>query len=140
MHLNPMLTVLRQEKKAKKIRLEFKVPNKRWWWIKIRGFAAAGKWDSLRRFSQQKSPIGYKPFAEVCETQTWAKIYRIFTKNLIYSIFQKIHNFSLFCCYDPCYDRFSGPIIRFCQIKLISTGLHRSQQHDRGLSIHSHDA
>jgi len=56
-------------KRAKKIRSDFNVPNKRWWWIKIRALAETGRWEALRSFAnpdKQRSPIGYKPFAEVC--------------------------------------------------------------------------
>jgi len=56
-------------KRAKKIRVDFQVPNKRWWWIKIRALAETGRWEAMRSFadpSKNKSPIGYKPFAEVC--------------------------------------------------------------------------
>jgi hypothetical protein len=56
-------------KRAKKIRADFKVPNKRWWWIKIRALAETGRWEALRSFAdpaKNQSPIGYKPFAEVC--------------------------------------------------------------------------
>uniref|UniRef100_A0A6B2KY24 Vacuolar protein sorting-associated protein 16 homolog n=1 Tax=Arcella intermedia TaxID=1963864 RepID=A0A6B2KY24_9EUKA len=54
-------------KKAKKIRSDFKVPNKRWWWIKIGALAETGRWEALRSFSTKRhSPIGYRPFVEVC--------------------------------------------------------------------------
>jgi len=68
-------------KRAKNIRADFKVPNKRWWWIKIRALAETGRWEALRSFAnpaKQKSPIGYKPFAEVCfqnGNQSEAKYY-----------------------------------------------------------------
>lgn len=58
--------MLGHEKKSKEIREAFKVPNKRWWWIKIRAYSQSGKWDSLRRFSEQRSPIGFQPFFDVC--------------------------------------------------------------------------
>eukprot|EP01124_Arcella_intermedia_P027900 TRINITY_DN5562_c0_g1_i1.p1 TRINITY_DN5562_c0_g1~~TRINITY_DN5562_c0_g1_i1.p1 ORF type:complete len:839 (+),score=197.97 TRINITY_DN5562_c0_g1_i1:291-2519(+) len=56
-------------KRAKKIRADFKVPNKRWWWIKVRALAETGRWEALRSFSnpnKHPSPIGYKPFVEAC--------------------------------------------------------------------------
>eukprot|EP01125_Pyxidicula_operculata_P003183 TRINITY_DN1353_c0_g1_i1.p1 TRINITY_DN1353_c0_g1~~TRINITY_DN1353_c0_g1_i1.p1 ORF type:complete len:840 (-),score=158.36 TRINITY_DN1353_c0_g1_i1:45-2564(-) len=55
-----------KNKQAKKIRVDFQVPNKRWWWLKIRALSDSGRWANLKSFSKQRSPIGYKPFAEVC--------------------------------------------------------------------------
>eukprot|EP00004_Rigifila_ramosa_P025520 TRINITY_DN7652_c0_g1_i1.p1 TRINITY_DN7652_c0_g1~~TRINITY_DN7652_c0_g1_i1.p1 ORF type:complete len:835 (-),score=183.11 TRINITY_DN7652_c0_g1_i1:116-2338(-) len=54
-------------KRAEKLRDLFKVPDKRWWWLKITAFGQRGDWDGLQQFAREKkSPIGWEPFAEVC--------------------------------------------------------------------------
>ncbi|XP_013393973.1 vacuolar protein sorting-associated protein 16 homolog [Lingula anatina] len=54
-------------KLAETLKKEFKVPDRRFWWLKIRALAEAGDWMELDRFSKtKKSPIGYEPFIEVC--------------------------------------------------------------------------
>jgi len=61
------LVSIGQMTRAQKIRSDFKVPDKRFWWIVIRGLARAKDWRELEKFSKdKKSPIGYEPFAEVC--------------------------------------------------------------------------
>ena len=57
--------LLGAHQRAKQIRMDFQVPNKRWWWLKIRALAATERWDLLQAFSKQESPIGFLPFAEV---------------------------------------------------------------------------
>lgn len=54
------------ESSASKMAKQFSVPDKRFWWIKIRALSELGVWDVLEKFSKDKSPIGYEPFAEVC--------------------------------------------------------------------------
>lgn len=57
-------------KQAEKIRSEFKVPERRYWWIRIQLLAENFQWDELEKFSKsKKSPIGYEPFVEVCLKQ-----------------------------------------------------------------------
>ncbi|XP_033625342.1 vacuolar protein sorting-associated protein 16 homolog [Asterias rubens] len=54
-------------KLAEQLRKEFKVPDKRFWWMKVDALASAGDWLELERFAKsKKSPIGYEPFVEVC--------------------------------------------------------------------------
>jgi len=61
------LTKLGEEQKANDFRNEFKLPPKRYYWIKIKAYATSGRWKQLREFSdQERSPIGYGPFAECC--------------------------------------------------------------------------
>ncbi|KAK3602689.1 hypothetical protein CHS0354_017895 [Potamilus streckersoni] len=49
------------------LRKEFKVPDKRFWWLKIQALAEAGEWMELDRFSKaKKPPIGMEAFVEVC--------------------------------------------------------------------------
>lgn len=55
---------------ALKVSRQFKVPDKRFWHVKVRALAASHQWDDLRKFAnEKKSPIGYKPFAERCIEQ-----------------------------------------------------------------------
>lgn len=55
---------------AEKKRAEFKMPDKRYWWIRIQVLSETFQWDELEKFSKsKKSPIGYEPFVEVCLKQ-----------------------------------------------------------------------
>ncbi|KAL6073866.1 Vacuolar protein sorting-associated protein 16 [Balamuthia mandrillaris] len=64
------LVVTGNSKKASKIKADFKVPDKRFWWVKIRALAAIKDWGQLALFAKEKkSPIGYRPFVEVCMAQ-----------------------------------------------------------------------
>ena len=39
----------------------------RFWFIKLRGLAQAGFWEVLQAFAnEKKSPIGYRPFVDMC--------------------------------------------------------------------------
>ncbi|EST04654.2 Vps16, C-terminal [Kalmanozyma brasiliensis GHG001] len=50
-------------KKAEKLRSDFKVPDKRYWNIKLDTLVQSKDWDGLWSFAQSKrSPIGYTPF------------------------------------------------------------------------------
>lgn len=61
------LIALGYSPRADKVRSDFKVPDSRYWWIKIRGLTAAKAFDELFAFSKEKkSPIGYRPFVDVC--------------------------------------------------------------------------
>ena len=47
-------------KQIRKIQETFKIPDKRFWWIKIRALASVPKWEALFNFSKEKkSPVGY---------------------------------------------------------------------------------
>jgi len=53
--------------KALKLKSDFKVPDKRFWWLKLKALAASDKWTELEKFSKEKrSPIGYEPFVQIC--------------------------------------------------------------------------
>lgn len=59
--------VLGNHRAAQKIRVEFKVSEKRWYWLKVFALATTRDWDALEKFSKErKPPIGYKPFVEAC--------------------------------------------------------------------------
>ncbi|TKA54279.1 hypothetical protein B0A53_03371 [Rhodotorula sp. CCFEE 5036] len=53
------------DKKADKTRSDFKVPDKRFWYIKLRALVALRDWDALDTFARsKKSPIGYEPWVD----------------------------------------------------------------------------
>ncbi|XP_034487688.1 vacuolar protein sorting-associated protein 16 homolog [Drosophila innubila] len=67
-----MLQLLRMGdiKEAEKIKSEYKVPDRRYWWMRILTLAEKLNWAELEKFSKnKKSPIGYEPFVEVCLQQ-----------------------------------------------------------------------
>ena len=52
-------------KKADKIRSEWKVPEKRWWYLKLRALTEIRDWEQLEQFAKsKKSPIGFEAFVE----------------------------------------------------------------------------
>lgn len=54
-------------KEAEKIKNDFKVPDRRYWWMRILTLVDQHNWVELEKFSKsKKSPIGYEPFVEVC--------------------------------------------------------------------------
>lgn len=54
-------------KAAEQLKKEFKVPDKRFYWLKVRALAESKSWLELDRFSKaRKSPIGYEPFFDAC--------------------------------------------------------------------------
>ncbi|KAL5009861.1 hypothetical protein ScPMuIL_012166 [Solemya velum] len=54
-------------KMAEQLRKEFKVPDKRFWWLRINALAEVGEWTELERFSKtKKPPVGIESFVEVC--------------------------------------------------------------------------
>jgi hypothetical protein len=59
--------LLGQAKRVAKIKSDFKVPDRRFWWIKVKALAQLSDWPSLEKFAKEKkSPIGYAPFVDVC--------------------------------------------------------------------------
>jgi hypothetical protein len=70
--------ILIGDKNESKLKSDFKVPDKRYWWIKIAAYAKLDNWKKLEKFSKQKSPIGFRvnlqilkinhfqPFVEAC--------------------------------------------------------------------------
>lgn len=54
-------------KLAESIRKDFRIPDKRFWFLKIDALAMKCDWLEIERFSKsKKSPIGYEPFVHVC--------------------------------------------------------------------------
>lgn len=55
------------KKKAEQLYKEFRIPDKRYWWLKISALAEKEDWEELENFSKsKKSPIGYLPYVEIC--------------------------------------------------------------------------
>lgn len=49
------------------MKAEYKVSDKRFWWLRIQVLTDSFQWEELEKFSKsKKSPIGYEPFVEVC--------------------------------------------------------------------------
>uniref|UniRef100_A0A4W3IJR3 Vacuolar protein sorting-associated protein 16 homolog n=1 Tax=Callorhinchus milii TaxID=7868 RepID=A0A4W3IJR3_CALMI len=54
-------------KQAEQLYKDFKIPDKRFWWLKISALAEKQDWEELEKFSKsKKSPVGYMPFVEIC--------------------------------------------------------------------------
>lgn len=52
---------------AEKVKGDFKVPDRKYWWLQIQVMADQSQWEALEKFSKaKKSPVGYEPFVEVC--------------------------------------------------------------------------
>lgn len=61
------LTLANNHKVAEQLRKEFKVPDRRFWWLKINALGECGDWVELERFSKgKKAPVGMEAFVEVC--------------------------------------------------------------------------
>lgn len=61
------LLAIGDTKMAEKLKSEYKVQDRRWWWLRIQCMAEHHQWEEIEKFSKsKKSPIGYEPFVEVC--------------------------------------------------------------------------
>ncbi|KAF9961902.1 hypothetical protein BGZ72_001009 [Mortierella alpina] len=61
------LVTINQSNRAAKIRSDFKMPDKRFWWIKLRALVEIRDWEGVATLAKsKKSPIGYEPFVEEC--------------------------------------------------------------------------
>ncbi|PIA41558.1 hypothetical protein AQUCO_02200179v1 [Aquilegia coerulea] len=59
--------VLGNHRAAMRVKQEFKVSEKRWYWLKVFALVTIRDWDALEKFSKEKRPpIGYRPFVEAC--------------------------------------------------------------------------
>ncbi|KAF6134565.1 hypothetical protein GIB67_022305, partial [Kingdonia uniflora] len=59
--------LLGNHRAATKVKSEFKVSEKRWYWLKAFALGLNRDWDALEKFSKEKKPItGYRPFVEAC--------------------------------------------------------------------------
>ncbi|XP_062569083.1 vacuolar protein sorting-associated protein 16 homolog [Saccostrea cucullata] len=61
------LTKDNNHKVAEQLRKEFKVPERRFWWLKINALGESGDWIELEKFSRsKKAPVGMEAFVDVC--------------------------------------------------------------------------
>lgn len=61
------LLVLGDIKSAEKIRSDYKMSDKHFWYLRIEILSSHYQWEELERFSKsKKSPVGYEPFVDVC--------------------------------------------------------------------------
>ncbi|XP_056226167.1 vacuolar protein sorting-associated protein 16 homolog isoform X2 [Seriola aureovittata] len=61
------LLALGLHKQAEQLYRDFRVPDKRYWWLKLKSLAEKEEWEELEKFSKsKKSPIGYLAFVDVC--------------------------------------------------------------------------
>lgn len=61
------LLEMNETKLAEKFRNDYKIPDKRYWWLRISSLAQQKEWIELEKFSKiKKSPVGYPPFVDVC--------------------------------------------------------------------------
>ncbi|XP_074104817.1 vacuolar protein sorting 16 isoform X2 [Cotesia typhae] len=62
-----LLLMQNEVKLADKLRSEYKIPDRRYWWLRIQCLSEQGLWGELEKFSKsKKSPIGYEPFIDEC--------------------------------------------------------------------------
>ncbi|CAK9821167.1 Vacuolar protein sorting-associated protein 16 homolog [Anthophora plagiata] len=68
LHDTVKILLLHNELKlAEKLRSEYRIPDRRYWWLRIQCLAEQGMWNELEKFSKsKKSPIGYEPFIDQC--------------------------------------------------------------------------
>ncbi|KAF2196997.1 vacuolar protein sorting-associated protein 16 [Delitschia confertaspora ATCC 74209] len=53
----------KHNKRAQKVQSEFKIPDKSYWWIRLRALVASRHWTELEELAKlKKSPIGWEPF------------------------------------------------------------------------------
>uniref|UniRef100_A0A182LTD4 Vacuolar protein sorting-associated protein 16 homolog n=1 Tax=Anopheles culicifacies TaxID=139723 RepID=A0A182LTD4_9DIPT len=61
------LLQLGDQRYAEKLKSEFKMSDRRYWWLRVQTYADSYQWDELEKFAKaKKSVIGYEPFVEVC--------------------------------------------------------------------------
>ncbi|KAK9730593.1 Vps16, N-terminal region [Popillia japonica] len=78
-------------KDAEKFRTEFKIPDRRYWWLRIQSMADNNSWEDLDQFSKsKKSPIGYAPFVDVCLQKLHISRDTDIIKRLIQSFLPKV--------------------------------------------------
>jgi hypothetical protein len=61
------IIVANDQDRANTMKKLFKIPDRRFWWIKVKALAESRNWSELDRFAKsKKSPIGYEPFVDEC--------------------------------------------------------------------------
>jgi hypothetical protein len=74
--VDEFVTVLIREgfsKRAERVRVDWKIPDRRWYWVKLKALASAKDWEALEAFAKsKKSPIGYEPFVVSFFISIWS--------------------------------------------------------------------
>lgn len=53
--------------RALKVKNEFRVPEKRYWWLRLRALVAKRDWNEIEEWGKtKKSPVGWEPFFNEC--------------------------------------------------------------------------
>uniref|UniRef100_A0A182QAU2 Vacuolar protein sorting-associated protein 16 homolog n=1 Tax=Anopheles farauti TaxID=69004 RepID=A0A182QAU2_9DIPT len=61
------LLQLGDQRYAEKLKGEFKMSERRYWWLRVQTYAENYQWEELEKFAKsKKSVIGYEPFVEMC--------------------------------------------------------------------------
>lgn len=61
------LLILGDIKSAEKIKSDYRMSDKHFWYLRIEILSSHYQWEELERFSKsKKSPVGYEPFVDVC--------------------------------------------------------------------------
>ncbi|CAG2117553.1 unnamed protein product [Medioppia subpectinata] len=61
------LIIDKEYKLSEELKKEFKVGDRRYWWLKMTILAETAEFLELEKFSKiKKSPIGYEPFVDIC--------------------------------------------------------------------------
>lgn len=62
-----ILLLQNELKLADKLKSEYRVPERRYWWLRVQCLAEKKLWMELEKLSKsKKSPIGYEPFIDQC--------------------------------------------------------------------------
>ncbi|KZC09045.1 PREDICTED: vacuolar protein sorting-associated protein 16 homolog [Dufourea novaeangliae] len=62
-----ILLLQKEQKLADKLKSEYRISDRRYWWLRIQCLAELDMWDELEKLSKsKKSPIGYEPFIDQC--------------------------------------------------------------------------
>jgi len=65
--------------KATKLKSDFKVPEKRFWWLRLRALVARREWNEIEEWGKtKKSPIGWEPFFNECLSAGNTRVAAIF--------------------------------------------------------------
>eukprot|EP00158_Paraphelidium_tribonemae_P006784 Partr_v1_DN27971_c0_g1_i2_m11137 putative vacuolar protein sorting len=61
------LLILNRESACMRLKNDFKIPERRWWFLKVEAYSDARDFDNLEKLARSKrSPIGYEPFVRAC--------------------------------------------------------------------------
>ena len=70
LNLNESISLLIQRTchaEADMLKKDFKISDKKFWWLKVEALGITRNWSELEKFAKsKKSPIGYRPFIEAC--------------------------------------------------------------------------